>query len=133
MVSSPVSFRWLIRLFPVEDMPEVQLGGDDRAALGALVRPHDTLAFEGVYDTARSGVTDPEASLDRAYGGLLRGNHEARRLRQQVVLGLGGLLLFRLHLRHLIDVACLCTRGARGDDAVDLGLGDVGALNAGGA
>ena len=57
------------RILPVEDAAQVQLRGDDRAAFGAFVGADDAFAFQGIDDTARPRVADPEAPLDRAYGG----------------------------------------------------------------
>jgi hypothetical protein len=125
--------------FPVvEDVRQVQFGGDDRSGLGAFVGADDTLAFEGVDYAARPGVADPEAALHRAHRGLLRGDHEARRLGQEVILGLCGLFLLGFRLRYPLDEVSLGNAGgtggfdACGDHVVDLRFSDEGALDAGG-
>src|SRR5215218_835114 len=118
-----------------EDGFEVHLRRHNRAALGSLVGSDDALALQGVYDPAGPGVPDPETPLYGAHRGLLRRHHEARRLRQELILRLIGLFGIPFGLRDLLDVARLgasllaCLDG-RGDNALDLGLGDKGPLYA---
>src|SRR5829696_7504333 len=116
--------------FSTEDTPKIELRSVDRAALGALVGTNDTFTFQGVDDTPRPGVADPEAALHCADRGLLCCNHEARRILEQLILWFLFVLLFFVpSLYHLLYIARLGKRGTRRDDALDLRLGDKGALN----
>src|SRR5215212_1677944 len=69
-----------------KDALQVQLGGNDRAGLGPLVRSNNAFLLERVDDPARPRVPDSETPLHGADRGLPRHHDEARRLRQELVV-----------------------------------------------